>query len=176
MNKTLLSLTLASLLMAGAVQAEDRSATVDISGTVIADNTECTVNTSTSSVVMTGKIADLINQGENATSPNNLNFTIGSSDAASTCIGLVALQLHGVADDADGTALANSETGVTAAKGVGIGLFDNNSQPLAINNNQIVPTNDVSNNTINLQMVKLTGQTPVEGTVHASLTIDIVRL
>ena len=86
----------------------------------------------------------------------------------------MALQLHGQADDADGTTLANTDSSDVAAKGVGIGIFDKDLAPLDINNNQI--SAPASSSSIFLQMVKLNNQTPVEGTVHGSLTIDVVRL
>ncbi|MNY44283.1 hypothetical protein D3C86_1792970 [compost metagenome] len=71
--------------------------------------------------------------------------------------------------------MANTDTGETAAKGVGIELFDsarNLNAPLNINS-QIIPNIPDS---LYLQMVKLDGQTPVVGTVNGALTIDIVRL
>lgn len=90
------------------------------------------------------------------------------------CSDKVALQLHGQADDADGTTLANTDASATAAKGVGIGVFDNNLLPLDINTSQIPAP--AHSSVIFLQMVKLNNQTPVEGTVHGSLTIDVVSL
>ncbi|MNE90098.1 hypothetical protein D3C80_1875750 [compost metagenome] len=70
--------------------------------------------------------------------------------------------------------MANTDASEAAAKGVGIGIFDKNSAPLEINNSQMTPS--TTGSSIYLQMVKLSNQTPVEGTVHGSLTIDIVRL
>ena len=174
MKKTLLGLTFASLFMAGAVQAEDHSATIDISGNVTADQMECTVYTDSSTVNLSGKIADLPSQGGNATNDAALiNYSVGSNDSAQSCYGKVALQFHGIPDQADGTVLENSDTSATAAKGVGIGIYDSNLNPLFVNVKTLEPQ---ANGQIYLQMVKLNGQTPVEGSVHGSLTIDIVRL
>lgn len=171
MKKTLIAFTFASLFIAGIAQAMDHSATVEISGSLNRDTTECTVYAD-SSLILNGKIEELIDQGQPATAFTNLNYSIG--DNGGQCIGKIALQLHGVADDADGTALANSETGETAAKGVAVGLFNTDLSPMKINDNKITPTSNVG--VIKMQLVKLNGQTPVEGAVHASLTLDIVRL
>ncbi|MNV97266.1 hypothetical protein D3C71_1923670 [compost metagenome] len=85
--------------------------------------------------------------------------------------------LHGIPDDADGTTLANSDNSAASAKGVGIGLFDEKLAPLNINNQIIVNrTNGKAKGQFNIQLVKLNGETPVEGLVHGSLTIDVVRL
>lgn len=171
MKKTLLSFALASMFMAGAVQAADHSATVDINGTLTGNKTECNIITSTSSLTLQGRIENLPNQGDSA---NNNASGIMLAMNNSTCSDKVALQLHGQADDADGTTLANTDSSDAAAKGVGIGIFDKDLAPLDINNNQI--SAPASSSSIFLQMVKLNNQTPVEGTVHGSLTIDVVRL
>ncbi|UJD92852.1 type 1 fimbrial protein [Lelliottia amnigena] len=173
MKKTLMALTLASLFMAGVVQAENDSATVNISGSVTPDKDECTVTTLRDSVTLNGQLADLPNQGENATAAAALNYSILSSNTDS-CVGRIALVLHGVADNADGTTLANTDSSASAAKGMGIGLYDRYYKPIPINNNQITPT--TTSGDIYFQAVKLNGQEPVEGTLFGSLTIDIVRL
>lgn len=171
MKKTLLGLAMATLFMAGAVQAEDHSATIDISGSVTGDKTECTVYAD-STVVLNGKADELLSQDMSATAPTELNYSIGENSGQ--CIGKIALQLHGTADDVHGNVLANTETGEIAAKGVGIGVFNADNSVLNINDNQIVPYSNVGQ--IKLQLVKLSNATVVEGAVHASLTMDIVRL
>lgn len=175
MKKTLLAFTLATIFMASVAQAEDHSATVEISGSVISDTvSECNVYVATPSVTLSGKIENLPTQGQSATTPVPLDYTIseGANPTTAGCFGKVALQFHGVVDDADGTALANTDTG--AAQGVGIGLFDKYRNPLSINDNTVYP--DQAVDVVYLQMVKLNGKTPVEGTVHGSMTVDIVRL
>lgn len=171
MKKTLLAFTLASIFMSAAVQAVDHPATVDINGTLTSDSTECNVITSSNTVNLNGHIERLPNQGDNATN-NASGILLAIND--SRCNGKVVLQFHGQADDADGTALANTDASEAAAKGVGIGIFDKNLAPLEVNNSQMTPS--TTGSSIYLQMVKLSNQTPVEGTVHGSLTIDIVRL
>lgn len=56
MKKTLLSFALASMFMAGAVQAADHSATVDINGTLTGDKIECNVTASVSSLTLEGAL------------------------------------------------------------------------------------------------------------------------
>ncbi|MNE34751.1 hypothetical protein D3C80_1284860 [compost metagenome] len=174
MKKTLMALTLASLFMAGVAQAENDSATVNISGSVTPDQNECAVTTLRSTVELNNsKIADLPTQGQDATAGAAIDYTIESGGAGS-CIGSIALVLHGEADNADGTTLANTDPNASAAKGVGLGLFDSSYKPLDINNNQVTPK--AKTGVLYMQAVKLNGQTPVEGTLFGSLTIDIVRL
>jgi len=170
MNKTLLSLTFASLFMVGAAQAADHSAVVDISGSLTGDHSECTVQTDLSSVDLSGEITDIPQQGVFVNNiAKKLNYTVESTGEA--CYNRVALQFHGVTD-ATGKVLANTDTGETAAKGVGIGLYDMYQDPLDINS-QITAHTEGS---LYLQLVKLDGHTPVEGNVNGALTIDIVRL
>lgn len=176
MKKTLLAFTLATIFMASVAQAEDHSATVEISGSVISDTeSECNVYVATPSVTLSGKIENLPTQGQSATTPVPLNYSVTGGDLnTGRCSDKVAFQFHGVVDDADGTTLANTDTGTSAAQGVGIGLFDKYSNPININDNTVLP--DQAVDVVYLQMVKLNGKTPVEGTVHGSMTVDIVRL
>lgn len=170
MNKTLLSLAFASLFMVGAAQAADHSAVVDISGSLTGDHSECTVQTDLSSVDLSGEIADIPQQGVFINDiATKLNYTVEST--GESCYNRVAMQFHGVTD-ATGKVLANTDTGETAAKGVGIGLYDMYQDPLDINSQITAHTQG----SLYLQMVKLDGQTPVVGTVNGALTIDIVRL
>ena len=174
MKKILLAMTVASLCMANAVQAQDNSTTLDINGTVNGISSGCVVNITgrfghTGVVKLESVIESLPTQGQNATHPTEVTYSVGG------CNSPIALQLRGIADDADGTTLANVHTDDTVASGVGIGLFDSNNAPLSINSSLMMP--DESNSgSFNLQVVKLRNQTPGEGRVSAGLTIDIVRL
>jgi len=180
MKKTLLAFTLSSLFIAGAVQAEDHSETIDISGSVSGANDDCFISFTTSNTVtnnsadtiianLHSKISGLPTQGQNATDPNWIDYRVNGCDSP------VAVVLHGTPDDADGTTLANSDNSEASAKGVGIGLFDEKFAPLNINSSHLA-LNSKGYGQFNLQLVKLNGQTPVEGVVHGSLTIDIVQL
>ncbi|WP_449545962.1 fimbrial protein [Lelliottia amnigena] len=178
MKISFFSFTLSSLFLAAVVQAEDHSATIDIHGSVIGTNNECFVtfadynnNSNSAMATLTSKINELPVQGQNATDPNWINYQVNGCDIP------VSIVLHGIPDDADGTTLANSDNSAASAKGVGIGLFDEKLAPLNINNQIIVNrTNGKAKGQFNIQLVKLNGETPVEGLVHGSLTIDVVRL
>uniref|UniRef100_A0A8I0CWY9 Type 1 fimbrial protein n=1 Tax=Pseudomonas tritici TaxID=2745518 RepID=A0A8I0CWY9_9PSED len=177
MKNLFLAFTLSTIFLTGAVQAGDHPATIDIRGSVTGTTNDCFLsfskdNANTAIATLSSKINDLPNQGQNATNPNWIDYMV------SGCESQVAVELHGTADDADGTTLANTDNSESSAKGVGIGLFDENLAPLNINSNQIVlnPVNGKAHGKFNLQLVKLNGKTPVEGGVHGSLTVDIVRL
>ncbi|MND81478.1 hypothetical protein D3C80_732770 [compost metagenome] len=174
MKKILLAMTVASLCMANSVQAQDNSATLNINGTVNGITSGCIVNITgryghTGVVKLNGVIENLPTQGQNATHPEEVTYSVGG------CNSPIALQLRGTADDADGTTLANVHTDDTVASGVGIGLFDSNNVPLSINSSLI--TLDASySGSFGMQLVNLRNQTQVPGRVSAGLTIDIVRL
>ncbi|ABP58767.1 fimbrial protein [Enterobacter sp. 638] len=174
MKKILLAMTVASLCMANSVQAQDNSATLDINGTVNGISSGCIVNITglyghTGVVKLEGVIESLPTQGQKATHPTEVTYSVGG------CSSPIALQLRGTADDADGTTLANVHTDDTVASGVGIGLFDSNNAPLSINSS-LMTLDESNSGSFSLQLVKLRNQTQVVGSVAASLTIDIVRL
>lgn len=177
MKNLFFAFTLSSVFLAGAVQAQDHPATIDIRGSVNGVNNDCFVSftkndASTAIATVNSKISDLPSQGQNSTNPNWIDFMVKG------CESQVAVELHGTADDADGTTLANTDNSESSAKGVGIGLFDEKLAPLNINSNQIVlnTTNGKAKGQFNIQLVKLNGKTPVEGVVHGSLTVDIIHL
>jgi major type 1 subunit fimbrin (pilin) len=172
MKKTLLAFTLASMFIAGAVQAQDTSATVNMSGTVTGNATDCSVFTN-STVTLSGDVSALPEQGTKATSPTVLNYSIGLNGDTS-CLNQVALQLVGLTDDAEGTVLSNTDYGTSAARGVGIGLFDSTLNPLKTKAGNI--SVESSNGQINLQLVRLKAQQAIEGTVHSSMTLNVIRL
>ncbi|ABP58766.1 type 1 fimbrial protein [Enterobacter sp. 638] len=176
MKKTFIAFTFSSLFMACAVQATDHSAGVEINGMIAKGYSGCTVTVGSSYMQIDGDIESLPTQGESATKPTNLAYSvIPTTGEVNYCFGKVALQLRGVVDTADGTTLANTLTGEGAAKGVGIALFNpKTNEPYDVNNTQLEATSD--GGAIGLQMVKLNGQTPVEGDLKTVLTIDIVRL
>ncbi|ELY3983590.1 fimbrial protein [Cronobacter dublinensis] len=173
MKKALIALVLSSLFTAGAVCAEDNSASLQISGTVMKSNSDCYIYVE-SSVSLSGQTDQLISQGTNATTPKNLPISIGNVGGYCPAPEKLSIQLHAVADDADGTVIANNDVSENGAKGVGIGVFDKNNNPLSVNGGVINISGAISE--INLQLVKLNGQVPTEGSVHGTLTLDLVRL
>ena len=176
MKKTFIAFTFSSLFMACAAQATDHSAGVDINGMIAKGYSGCTVTVGSPYLTVDGDIDDLPAQGASATKLTNLDYSvIPTTGEVNYCFGKVALQLRGVVDTADGTTLAYTLTGEGAAQGVGIALYNpNTKQPYDVNNTQLEATS--GGGKIGLQMVKLNGQTPVEGDLKTVLTIDIVRL
>jgi len=172
MKKTLIAFTLASLFIAGAVQAEDTSTIVDITGSVNGSNTECTLYTNPT-LTLSGNIDTLLDEGAKANSPTMLNYSIGSNGDTS-CLNKVALKLEASTYDAEGTILANDDHGTTGAMGIGIGVYDADLNPLKINETNITTPTNIGH--INLQLVKLKGVEAVEGTVHSSLTLTIIHI
>ncbi|MBB3324436.1 type 1 fimbrial protein [Atlantibacter sp. RC6] len=189
MNKRIISMNMSALILAGlfhcAVQAEDVSATLSITGQVTQNDTvPCSLYLNTDYVQLIGKTDTLINQNDNATGGANIQINIGGNSYSNECKtladeGKLAYKFVGTADDADGTVLANSDVTYGAAKGVGVGVFvgdsgNNKFQPLRINHD--VLTAKSWGNTIVLQMVKLNGKEVTAGKVQSALTIQFERL
>ncbi|UYU31792.1 fimbrial protein [Siccibacter colletis] len=173
MKKAFIAIMLSSLFAANAANADDIPASIQISGTVQDTNNDCYIYVD-SSASLTGQTDQLIAQGADATTPIRLPISVGNVGGFCPAPQKLSIQVHGVADDADGTVIANSITDATGAKGVGIGVYDDNNAPLNINGG-IIPL-DTAITAINLQLVKLNGQTPTRGAVHGVLTLDLVRL
>ncbi|EOC0417620.1 type 1 fimbrial protein [Cronobacter malonaticus] len=183
MKKTVLGLTVSALFMFSAAHAStnpnDVSATLSVTGTVVEDITQvCTVTLDKSSVALANDVGDLINQNDRATANGservNLQITGGDECQNEVAAGHMAYKFTGMTDNADGTVLANTDTSATAAKGVGVGIYDYVGNVLKVNQDTLPAT--TAGNAITLQMVKLTGQEAVAGNVLGSVTIEIERL
>ncbi|MEE9682562.1 fimbrial protein [Lelliottia amnigena] len=177
MTKHLLTGLAVSVLLSGApAMADSTSNFVQIHGFASHDQGfVCSVIPDQNSVSLLELPETLIKQGDNATKPIAVHLQIGGNDKCADQIaaGKMAYRFSGTIDNADGTALANSLTDDTAAKGVAIGIFDGNNKPVKVNTDQMVATTVT---TFGLQMVQLTGQEAVAGNINALVTIDIVRL
>ncbi|WP_031523215.1 fimbrial protein [Siccibacter colletis] len=175
MKKTLSGLISATLLLACAAQAEDTSATIDISGVLKEADFSCSVGLSEGSVSILDRADTMIKQGENATFPVIIHATVDGGEKCEELVaqGKIAYWFEGTADNADGTVLANYLTDETAAKGVGIGIFDSENKPVAVNSGRIAAQTDT---TFGLQMVQLTNQQPVAGNINSTVTVQIERL
>jgi len=174
-QRLLTGLTLAMLVSAGPVMATDHSAVVDINGTLTSEGFTCTVMPSESSVSLLELPETLIKQGDNATAPVAVHVSVLGGDKCSALVddGKIAFRFSGNADNADGTALANSLTDETAAKGVAIGIFDGDNKPVEVNTGRLPAKTDT---VFGLQMVQLKGQEAVGGNINTAVTIEIERL
>ncbi|MOA40393.1 hypothetical protein D3C78_1622630 [compost metagenome] len=102
-----------------------------------------------------------------------LNYSIGSNGDTS-CVDKVALKLESGTYDAEGTVLVNDDSASTAAKGIGIGVYDADLNPLKIKQTTIATPTNIGH--INLQLVKMKGVEAVKGTVHSSLTMTLIHI
>ncbi|EOI3468521.1 fimbrial protein [Cronobacter turicensis] len=183
MKKSILGLAVSALFMVGAAQAEtnpnDVSATLSITGTVVADATDaCTVVPDNTTISLSSQdVNDLVGQGENAATMSlvKLNITGPVDCANKVATGGMAFKFTGATDDAEGTVLANQDTGTQGAKGVGVGIFTENRTPVRVNSVDSLLAY-TEGTTIGLSLVKLAGQTAQAGNVTSSVTIEIVRL
>ncbi|EOT1171556.1 fimbrial protein [Cronobacter dublinensis] len=175
MKKILPGLLSAALLIACTVHAEDRAASIAITGTLTEAAFACSVGLSESSVSILDRADTLIKQGSDATSPIVIHATIGGGPKCDDLVdqGKIAYRFEGTADNADGTVLANSLTDETAAKGVGIGIFDSDNKPVAVNAGRLPAQTDTA---FGLQMVQLTNHDAVAGNINSTVTVQIERL
>ncbi|WP_313083387.1 fimbrial protein [Atlantibacter sp.] len=175
MKKTLLGLATSALFITGSAVAQDHSTTVVINGFVAPAEIVCIVQPSESSVSLVEQPENLINQGDNATAPYVVHLSVDGDPGCATKVeqGKIAYKFSGVADEGDGTALANALTDDTAAKGVAIGVFDSDNKPVSVNTGRLTAKKDTA---FGLQMVRLTGHEAVSGNINTFVTIDIERL
>ncbi|EPN9528788.1 fimbrial protein [Cronobacter malonaticus] len=193
MKLSVLNTALAALLMAGTAQAiastQDIPATLTISGVVGQTSTSCVVSLDKSLVYMQENINRLPQQGNKALNPTTVmayisgNNKKGYSDLDcynAVQSGEIALKFTGLADNADGTVLANTYLESNGAKGVGIGIFGPTKEPVVINSglleNLALLPDQKGAIAFNVEMVKLTGQQTTAGIVASSLTVQIERL
>lgn len=181
MTKRLLtSFAISALLAAMPVMAEqtdNTSTTIQISGVATSDyELVCRVSPNVGSVSLLEMPDTLIKQGDDATSPTQVHLEVqGPGDMCDTLVkeGKIAFRFSGKIDDADGTVLANSLTDDTAAKGVGVGIYDANNKPVNVGGGLLPAQKDT---VFGLQMVQLKGQEAVAGNINSYVTIEIERL
>ncbi|EOL8936644.1 fimbrial protein [Cronobacter dublinensis] len=173
----LLGLTLVS---AACVAAEDKTATLSVTGSVH-QSSGCAVSLSRTT-------ADLGNQKIErlpavATSPINTTSSVlviasltgaGCTDYTNTdnYYAHTALQFNGVADSTESTVLANTLSDDTAAKGIAVGLYS--SEGVRFNINENIPLND-GRFPFFIGMVKV-NDNPSAGKVQSSLTVSVEHL
>ncbi|MBM7355464.1 fimbrial protein [Lelliottia amnigena] len=181
MTKRLLTSFAISALLAAmpalAEQTDNTSTTIQISGVATSDyDLVCMVSPSVSTVSLLEMPDTLIKQGADATSPAQVHLEVqGPGDMCDSLVkaGKIAFRFSGKIDDADGTVLANSLTDDTAAKGVGVGIYDANNKPVNVNGGLLPAQKDT---VFGLQMVQLKGQEAVAGNINSYVTIEIERL
>lgn len=188
MKKTLLSMACCGLFTAmfthTALATADTPATLQISGTITNASSEgCHVDFgNVTTVDLTNSLEDMRSEGtsDSAQAKPLLIYVKGDS-ADGECSRLmsenqIALKFAGTPDNANGNTLANALSGDTAATGVGVEIF-HLSHVVPVNS-QVELTNagSTGNMAIDLQLVKLNGQTAKEGRIQSNLTVEVVRL
>lgn len=182
MKKSFLGLAISAMFVMGAAQAQDVSATLNVTGSVTNSDMGCAVNLTESSVKVDGDLAKMVAQGVETLPAKliQLNVTGFGESASAICNSLadegkLAYRFVGTVDNGDGNVLANVATGEGVATGVGIALYDAAGKTVPVNSGTL-PVEKGTGTTLGLGLVKLNGQTPVQGSVQGSLTIQLDRL
>ncbi|ELY2857076.1 fimbrial protein [Cronobacter dublinensis] len=179
MKKTILGLAVSALFMVGAAQAEtnpnDVSATLSVTGSVTANDSVCSVDLSDTSVNLNEDISTMVESGQKLNNSKTVVMNIKGDDNCKLSLeqGKLAYKFLGTADSVDGNALANTASGDVAAKGVGVGLYNDSDEVIKVNDTVTATTTGYS---LKLGLVKLAGQTASVGSVQSALTIQIERL
>ncbi len=191
MKKKLLFVAYCSLLVSSVSWAttasNDTAATLSVTGQltdIVKDS--CHLELNKNSMTLTAKTDELPKQGEyNSwyTQPLLISVLPDNTSAPENSCGLLiangelGVKVSGTPDNADGTTLANTLTGDTAASGVGINLFEAPDDVLNINSFIDMSRSGYSGQMlIQLEMVKLNGQTVKTGAVQSNLTVELVTL
>ncbi|WP_105622869.1 fimbrial protein [Cronobacter sakazakii] len=186
MKKNYLKITFSALLLASTAHAiaetQDQSSILAVTGKVSNASAACQVTLSNNVITLNSTSGSLIEQGQNATDPALITFSVKGSADFTQCSeevynGKVAVKFTGSFDNADGNVFSNTDTSGNAASGVGIGLFKGDKTPIDVRETYTIAdkTND-STNIIGIQLVKLKGQTVTSGSVTGNITFQIERL
>ncbi|WP_336284375.1 fimbrial protein [Citrobacter arsenatis] len=178
MKNSLLSFAATTLLLISTAHAgmrtDDQSAVLTISGNVTSNESSCSVQLSRTAIDLTGNLEAMPAQGMPATPASSVLLSVTGGTQCDDLVseGKIDYKFIGIADNADGTVLANTAS-TNAAAGVGIGLYDANGRVVQVNGTRLTATQSTA---LGLSLVKLNGQVPTQGTVAGSLTIQIERL
>ena len=187
MKKMTFCMTVAALFISGAVNAQsltqDASATVAVTGNITVEES-CAVVLSKQSVTLNTKASDLVNEGEDASTIEPVTVNIVGTRDNNDCPdriaeGRIGVKFTGTADNSEGSTFANTASQSDAAKGVGIGVFNKNKQPINANKG-ILQLGDydvgIDEAEFGLQLVKLKNQTVSPGNILGMITVEIARL
>lgn len=181
MNKHILGLAISALFVVATVQAEDidTPATIEISGNVTGTpdtSASCTVNISKSLVNLSVDVTNLRDQGVKTTPDEGVMLSVTGDQGCNNLLmdSRIAYKFVGTADEATGKVLANTDTSEGAAQGVGVGVYDQEGNVVNVNADYFRA--NLYNTVVGLGLVKLSGQTPTQGTVKSALTVEILRL
>lgn len=181
MNKHILGLAVSALFVVATAQAEDvdTPATIEIAGNVTGTpdtSASCTVNISKSLVNLSVDVTNLRDQGVKTTPDEGVMLSVTGDQGCNNLLmdSRIAYKFVGTADEATGKVLANTDTSEGAAQGVGVGVYDQEGNVVNVNADYFRA--NLYNTVVGLGLVKLSGQTPTQGTVKSALTVEILRL
>lgn len=184
--KKLYSLLVASIISATFnASATDQSAALSINARIgYGASAACKVEAAKGSIMLYNVIGK---QGEDAekgiaSTPIHVYGVKDMSDCYDAITtGHIALTLSGLADESEGTVLANTyqSNEHAAAKGIGIGLYQfSTGKLLRVNSSDYLHFDSLGSTvaTLGLSMVNLKGQTVQPGIVAGSVTVGIEHL
>jgi len=176
-NKTLLAAICISTCCSAFANetSNDTPAYLQITGDVNNAESNCSVSLSTSNMMLQNiNIISLPEQGSKASIDKMDSFGVKLSGDKCDKTGITFIS---GTDNISGNTLNNNLTTPSAAKGVGIEVFDNHADPINFNETVDPVWQLFSNNyPVYLRMTKLTGKTPVQGDVQASMTVQLENL
>ncbi|WP_312315481.1 fimbrial protein [Atlantibacter sp.] len=191
MKKIIYSLAASTFVLMGAAQADVvvKDATLSVNG-VLKETTPsgCVVTLSKTSLNLTGNTSDgsIPDQGQDAKTFEPLKLVVkpqNSLTSGDTCMpqlmnGKIAFKVTGIGDEVEGTVLANTLAGDSAAAGVGVGIYATDGSPIPLNSNVSLldPKSNSGTAWIGLGLVKLKGKTITEGSIQSSLTVEVAHL
>ncbi|MBE4916878.1 type 1 fimbrial protein [Enterobacter cloacae complex sp. P6RS] len=182
MKRVCLFLAASFLTTACYADAADQSATLNITASIgYGATAACKVEAAMPNILLFDILGK---QGENADQgiKTTVLKVVGVRDRAdcyeAISSGHIALTLSGMADDVEGTVLANTYPQEDKAQGVGIGLYQfSTGKPIKINSDYLhFDAPGSLDATLGLEMVKLKGKIVKSGNVSGSLTVGIQHL
>ncbi|EKY3088089.1 fimbrial protein [Cronobacter dublinensis] len=181
MKKTTLWIALTTFITAGAALAEtstgDNAAVLNIVGNVTTGNASCAVNVSENSISLVANLKDIAPQSAVGGAPaKNVQLNITGNTQCYEMLerNNIAYRFLGTADNADGNVLANKDTSVNAAMGLGVRLADREGNTLSINKDTLLASSAPTR--LGFNFVTLNGQTATPGSFQSTLTIEVERL
>jgi len=167
-----------------ALAATDISANLQISGSVTdSQNEGCHVDFgNVTSVTLDGSTDNLMSEDIfNSAQAHPILIYVQGDSATGECArriqeNKIALKFTGMPDTANGQTLGNTLTDDDAARGIGVEIFQNNKVVPVNSQLPLTNTGSTGNMVIDLQLVKLDGQTPAAGKMQNSLTVEVAQL
>lgn len=179
MKKIAGMLILSSLCLSQAyaqTNVNDTSAVLSVNGALTNSAAACAVDISENSLHFQSRPEDLKEQDKVNQDGLIVMLTVTDSEYCRRKItdNQIRFTFMGEKDNAHGTVLANQNNSESAAKGVGVGVFDYNGIPVDINTGTVRAVLPFTR--VLMNMVKLSGQDVIPGDYQGTMTIEIQRI